>query len=74
MVILVMFAVPILRKLKEREKNAEGRCSDSEDADTPKNWFRVPHIGPIGGEFAKNAFRNFENVLRKNSNLFLCTV
>ena len=28
--------------------------SDSEDDDTPKIWFRVPYVGPIGEKFAKN--------------------
>ena len=66
----------ILRKVKERKKNTNGHCSDSEDDDTLKIWFRVPYIGPIGEKFAKkeNEFRNFENVPRKNLNLFLCMI
>ena len=42
----------ILRKLRERKKNTNRHCSDSEDDDTPKIWFRVPYIGPIGEKFA----------------------
>ena len=53
----------ILRKLRERTKNTNGHCSDSEDDDTTKIWFRVPYIGPIGEKFDKNVFRNFENVI-----------
>ena len=41
----------ILRKLRERKKNTNRHCSDSEDDDTPKIWFRVPYIGPIGEKF-----------------------
>ena len=37
----------ILRKLRERKKNTNRHCSNSEDDDTPKIWFRVPYIGLI---------------------------
>ena len=32
----------MLRKLRERKKITNGHCSDSENDDTPKIWFRVP--------------------------------
>ena len=56
----------ISSKLRERKKNTDGHCSDSEDNDTRKIWFPVPYVGPIEEKFAKNVFQNFKNVPRKN--------
>ena len=59
----------ILRKLRERKKNTNGHCSDSEDDDTPKIWFRVLYIGPLvllERDLSKNVFQNFKNVPRNN--------
>ena len=57
----------IFRKLKKRKKNANGHLSDSEDGDTPKVWFPVPCIGPIGEKFAKSFISKLRKYSRKNS-------
>ena len=55
----------ILRKLRERKKNAKGHCSDSEDDDIPMIWFRVPYIGPIEKKFAKNCISELRKCSKK---------
>ena len=55
----------ILRTLRERKKNANGHCSDSEDDDTSKIWFRMPYIGPIGEKFAKKCISKLRNCFKK---------
>ena len=61
----------ILRKLKERKKNTNGHCSNSEDDDTPKIWFRVPYIGPIGEKFAKKCISKLRKCSKKELKFIL---
>ena len=61
----------ILRKLRERKKTANGHCSDSEDDDAPRIWFRMPYIGPIGEKFAKKCISKLRNCFKKELKFIL---
>ena len=61
----------ILRKLRERKKNTNGHCSNSEDDDTPKIWFPVPYIGPIGEKFAKKCISKLRKCSQKELKFIL---
>ena len=61
----------ILRKLRERKKNTNGRCSNSEDDDTPKIWFRVAYIGQIGEKFAKKCISKLRKCSKKELKFIL---
>ena len=60
----------ILRKLRERKKNTNGHCSNSEDYDTPKIWFRVPYIGPIGEKFAKKMYFETSKMFQERTEIY----
>ena len=59
------------KKLIERKINTNGHCSDSEDDDTPKIWFQVPYIGPIGEKFAKKCILKLRKCFKKELKLIL---
>ena len=65
----------ILRKLRERKKNTNGYCSDCEDDDTPKIWFPVPYIGPIGEKSAKKCSSKLRTCFKKELQfIILCMI
>ena len=60
----------ILRKLREQKKNTNRHCSNSEDDDTPKIWFRVPYIGPIGEKFAKKMYFETSKMFQERTEIY----
>ena len=58
----------ILRKLRERKKNTNGQSGDD---DTPKIWFRMPYIGPIGEKFAKKCISKLRKCSKKELKFIL---
>ena len=58
-------------KAKRTKENTNGHCSDSEDDDTPKIWFRVPYIGPVGEKFAKKCISKLRKCSKKELKFIL---
>ena len=59
----------IMRKLRERKKNTNRYCSDSEDDDTPKIWFQM--LCPNGEKFAKKCISKLQKCSKKELKFIL---
>ena len=61
----------IIKKLKERKKNLSKQDSSLETEDTPKIWFRVPYIGPIGEKLVKQCIAKVRRYCKKDLKFIL---
>ena len=64
----------ILRKLRERKKNISGHCLILKMMTLQTFHFKCLTLVLLERNLPKNVFQNFENVPRKNRNLFLCMI